>query len=209
MLEIRNGNVCREPPKKVIIPVMPPRTAGLPRPVISPLSESPSENAMLMPAPVAEAMPTKNVVIVLCVAKAVAKMGARVETDPSIRPARPGCTTRKRKSRDESSLVLIALTSSASCPLIVGGTGSITFVESEVISLSPGRACFSMLIGLSIGVFSSPDIGYTPWLQSNYSVHFSLAPPAAVIVHHERGPALASPRCANPHSVEGLRPLHL
>src|SRR5205809_1048633 len=161
MLEIRNGSVCSEPPKKVMIPVMPPRIAGLPRPVSSPLSESPSENAMLMPAPVAEAIPTRNVVVELCVAKAVAKMGARVETDPSMRRARPGCTTRKRKSRDETSLVLTALISSASCPLMVGGMSSISFVESVAISSFSGIwVCFSTLSGLCIGVFSSGDIRF-------------------------------------------------
>ena len=36
----------------VPIPVMPPRTKGLPRPVSSPVSESPSENAIEMPAPI-------------------------------------------------------------------------------------------------------------------------------------------------------------
>ena len=38
------------------------------------------------------ASPTRNVVHVSWVAKAVAKIGARVETDPSISPANPGCT---------------------------------------------------------------------------------------------------------------------
>src|SRR5437764_12658963 len=108
MLEIRKGKVCSEPPKKVIIPVIPPRIAGLQRPVSSPVSESASENAILIPAPVAEAIPTRKVVNELCVAKAVAKIGARVETDPSIKPAKPGCTTRSRKSREESSLDLTA-----------------------------------------------------------------------------------------------------
>jgi hypothetical protein len=55
-----------------------------------------------MPAPVAEAMPTRKAVNGLCVAKAVAKMGARVETDPSIKPDNPGWTTRKRKRRAAS-----------------------------------------------------------------------------------------------------------
>ena len=38
-------------------PVIVPRTTGLPRPVSSPVSESPSENAMLTPAPIAVATP--------------------------------------------------------------------------------------------------------------------------------------------------------
>ena len=120
---------------------------------------------MLMPAPVAEAIPTRNVVVELCVAKAVAKMGARVETDPSMRPARPGCTTRKRKSRDETSLVLTALISSASCPLMVGGMSSISFVESVAISSFSGIwVCFSRFFGLCVGVFSSGDIWFTPFI---------------------------------------------
>jgi len=56
-----------------------------------------------MPAPVAEAMPTRKAVNGLRVAKAVAKIGARVETEPSIKPESPGWTTCKRKLRDVSS----------------------------------------------------------------------------------------------------------
>src|SRR5947208_13028607 len=44
----------------------------------------------------------------LCVANAAANTGARVETDPSIRPARPGCTiwstNSRRLARSSSSL---------------------------------------------------------------------------------------------------------
>jgi hypothetical protein len=58
-----------------------------------------------MPAPTAEAAPIRNTVWELCVAKAVAKMGASVETEPSIRPASPGCTMRSTKLR---SLCMIA-----------------------------------------------------------------------------------------------------
>src|ERR1700722_17284556 len=82
---------------KVMRPVTRPRKTGLPRPVSSPSSESPSEKAMEMPAPTAEAAPMRKRVRELCVAKAVAKMGARGETEPSIRPARPGCTMRRTK----------------------------------------------------------------------------------------------------------------
>ena len=67
--------------------------------MIEPSSESASEKAILMPAPIAEAMPTRNVVNGTCVTNAVAKMGASVETEPSINPARPGCTTRSRNER--------------------------------------------------------------------------------------------------------------
>ena len=47
---------------------------------------------MEMPAPSDAASPTTKVVQVSCVAKAVAKIGASVETDPSISPASPGWT---------------------------------------------------------------------------------------------------------------------
>ncbi len=93
---------------KVMRPVTMPRNTGLPRPVSSPWSERPSENAMEMPAPTAAAAPMRKTVRELCVAKAVAKMGASVETEPSMRPARPGWTMRRRKflslrAMDESS----------------------------------------------------------------------------------------------------------
>jgi predicted component of type VI protein secretion system len=39
---------------------MPPRTNGLPRPVNSPVSESPSEKAIEMPAPIDVASPPTN-----------------------------------------------------------------------------------------------------------------------------------------------------
>ena len=54
---------------------------------------------MLMPAPIDAARPTLNVSAVLPVANAAAKSGASVETDPSIRPARPGCTNRSTNNR--------------------------------------------------------------------------------------------------------------
>ena len=47
---------------------------------------------MLMPAPIEAARPTRNVCQFWWVAKAAANSGASVETEPSIRPARPGCT---------------------------------------------------------------------------------------------------------------------
>jgi len=37
---------------------------------------------------------------------------------------------------------------------------------------------------------------------------FFLAPPAAARRGYERGPAIASPRCAAPRPGKGLRPLH-
>lgn len=78
------------PPMKVATPVIEPRKSGLPRPINSPVSESPSEKAMLIPAPTAAANPTKNAMRGSPVAKAVAKRGAKVETEPSMRPTKLG-----------------------------------------------------------------------------------------------------------------------
>src|SRR5215213_2445801 len=94
---MRKGRVCRMPPTNVARPVIVPRKNGLPRPVSEPSSESPSEKPMLIPAPTAAARPTRNVILGSLVAKAVAKSGASVETDPSIKPTRLGCTTRNTK----------------------------------------------------------------------------------------------------------------
>src|SRR5712671_2615514 len=58
---------------------------------------------MEMPAPTEAASPTRNVCHVLCVANAAAKSGARVETEPSISPARPGCTYCSTNNRREVS----------------------------------------------------------------------------------------------------------
>ena len=41
-------------------PVIPPRTNGLPRPVSSPVSDRPSENAIEIPAPIEVASPATN-----------------------------------------------------------------------------------------------------------------------------------------------------
>src|SRR5437588_2545981 len=92
-------------------------------------------------------------------ANAVAKIGANVETDPSINPASPGCTTRSRKLRDESSLLLTAWNSSASCPLTVSGVSSINLASSEALSsLSGTDVWFSTLLALFTDVFCSPGI---------------------------------------------------
>jgi len=72
---------------------------GEPRPVSEPSSESASAKPIEMPAPIEAATPTRKVSQVLCVANAAAKSGASVETEPSIRPARPGCTICRRKRR--------------------------------------------------------------------------------------------------------------
>src|SRR3954454_10581972 len=72
---MRNGSVWKTPPRKVPPPVIAPRTNGLPLPVRSPVSERPSENAMLTPAPSAVARPVKNAVIGEWVASTTAKIG--------------------------------------------------------------------------------------------------------------------------------------
>jgi len=66
--------------------------SGDPRPEITPSSCAASVNPIEIPAPTEAASATVNVVEVDWVANAVAKIGASVDTDPSIRPASPGCT---------------------------------------------------------------------------------------------------------------------
>src|SRR5215469_7023798 len=89
---MRNGKVWKMPPAKVPPPVIAPRSTGLPRPVRSPVSDRPSEKAMLTPAPRAVATPVKNAVRGRWVARATAKIGARVDNDPSISPLSAGWT---------------------------------------------------------------------------------------------------------------------
>ena len=89
---MRYGSAWPSPPIVVMIPQASPRLTGDPRPEITPSSCAASVNPIEMPAPTEAASPTTKVVQVECVAKAVAKIGASVETEPSIRPARPGCT---------------------------------------------------------------------------------------------------------------------
>src|SRR5580658_1421320 len=84
------------PPAKVPPPVIAPRCTGLPRPVRSPVSDRPSEKAMLTPAPRAVAAPVKNAVSGRWVARATANMGARVDSDPSISPLSAGWTRMSR-----------------------------------------------------------------------------------------------------------------
>src|ERR1700686_430044 len=87
--EMRNGSVWPIPPAAVISPVTEPRSIGRPRPVSDPSSDSASAKAIEMPAPTDAARPTRNAVQLLLVANAAANTGARVETDPSIRPDHP------------------------------------------------------------------------------------------------------------------------
>jgi len=51
---------------------------------------------MLTPAPIAVATPAMNAVWVSCVWSAIAKIGASVESEPSISPIIAGCTRCKR-----------------------------------------------------------------------------------------------------------------
>ena len=87
------------PPRNVPTPVIAPRAIGLPRPVSSPVSESPSEYAMLMPAPIAVASAGDEGVVRACACtSAIAKIGASVDSDPSIRPVIAGWTRWRRNS---------------------------------------------------------------------------------------------------------------
>jgi hypothetical protein len=80
------------PPSVVAAPVIVPRTMADPRPVCSPVSKRASENPMLTPAPSAVARPTSSAVLEL-LETAAAKIGASVETVPSIMPTSDGWTT--------------------------------------------------------------------------------------------------------------------
>ncbi|MNT94857.1 hypothetical protein D3C72_2366220 [compost metagenome] len=73
-----------------MMPEARPRLSGEPRPEILPSSWAASVKPMEMPAPTEADRPIRKVDHVSPVAKAAAKIGARVETEPSIRPARPG-----------------------------------------------------------------------------------------------------------------------
>lgn len=102
---MRNGSVCPIPPRAVMRPQMNPRVQGRPRPVRLPSSDNASANPMLMPAPMDAASPTTNASRGLCVANAAANTGARVDTEPSINPAKPGwttCNTNKRRFASSS-----------------------------------------------------------------------------------------------------------
>ena len=89
-------------------PVTMPRISGEPRPVSEPSSDSASAKAIEMPAPTEAAMPTRKVAQVLWVAKAAANSGASVDTEPSISPARPGCTYCSMNMRLRGLVLLLA-----------------------------------------------------------------------------------------------------
>src|SRR5919198_5864071 len=80
------------------MPVIEPRMTGFPRPVNSPVSERPSEYAMLIPAAIAVAVPAIKAACGLWVYSATAKIGAIVDNEPSIRPVRAGCTRCRRNA---------------------------------------------------------------------------------------------------------------
>src|SRR5579862_1305769 len=106
------------PPANVPPPVIAPRSTGFPRPVRSPVSDSPSEKAMLTPAPSAVAAPVKNAVSGWWVASTTANMGARVDSEPSISPLSAGCTRSSRNDRlpvvtgETSACVIVVMSSS-------------------------------------------------------------------------------------------------
>src|SRR4051794_26666395 len=104
---IRNGKVCSIPPTAVATPVMAPRSQGPPRPVIEPSSESASASPMLIPAPSEAARPTKKALSGRPVIPAAAKIGASVETAPSISPSRAGCTFCRTKARSSAPVLSV------------------------------------------------------------------------------------------------------
>ena len=88
---ITNGSEWKTPPNVVMAPVTTPRTTADPRPVSVPSSDSASENPMLIPAPSAVARPTNSAAWEPD-SSAAAKIGASVDSVPSISPTSPGCT---------------------------------------------------------------------------------------------------------------------
>ena len=82
----------RMPPRNVPAPVIEPRMSGLPRPVSSPVSDRPSEKPMLTAAPSAVTRPAMKAKRGSCVASAMPKIGASVDSDPSMSPTMAGCT---------------------------------------------------------------------------------------------------------------------
>ena len=99
---IRNGSVWKTPPMNVPPPVIAPRSHGLPRPVNSPVSDRASEKPMLTAAPIAVARPAKKAMCGSWVESATAKIGASVDSDPSISPISAGWTRERRKACSSS-----------------------------------------------------------------------------------------------------------
>jgi hypothetical protein len=79
----------------------------------------PSEKAMLIPAPMAVAKPTRKAVWLSRVAKAAANRGASDEMDPSIKPAKPGWTTLRTNARCSSGVEIPTELVITSCSIIL------------------------------------------------------------------------------------------
>jgi hypothetical protein len=88
---IKTGKAWKTPPTVVITPVIDPRVIAEPRPVCPPSSDSASDRPMLIPAPSAVASPTSSAACEVD-SSATAKIGASVDSVPSISPTRPGWT---------------------------------------------------------------------------------------------------------------------
>src|SRR4051794_20298033 len=97
------------PPTAVAPPVMAPRSQGPPRPGIEPSPESAPASPMLTPAPSEAARPTKKVLSGRPVIPAAAKIGASVETAPSISPSRAGCTFCRTKARSSAPVLSVVI----------------------------------------------------------------------------------------------------
>src|SRR5262245_61370948 len=106
---------------------MSPRCHGEPRPVYTPVSDRASEKPMLTAAPIAVARPAKNAMWGSSVDSATAKIGASVESEPSISPMSAGCTRERRKACS-SSVKRCSLAAPASIPATgfqVGGSSAL------------------------------------------------------------------------------------
>ena len=131
-LGMRYGSVWPMPPSVVISPHTNPRVHGWPRPVRLPSSDSASANPMEIPAPTEAAMPTRNADQLSCVAKAAANSGASVDTDPSMRPTKPGCTICSTNMRRAVSPSRTLASSETSC-------SSRCAVPGDPLRCQPGR----------------------------------------------------------------------
>src|SRR5580700_1233488 len=142
------------PPANVPPPVIAPRSIGLPRPVRSPVSDSPSEKAMLTPAPRAVAAPVKNAVSGWWVASTTANIGARVDSDPSISPLSAGWTRLSRNdwlsvvAGEASACVIVVMSSS------FGGMVALSWVQ---LSWRQGEAASHRRVIWRSG-FQAPDL---------------------------------------------------
>src|ERR1700683_1473416 len=137
------------PPANVPPPVIAPRSTGLPRPVRSPVSDRPSEKAMLTPAPRAVAAPVKNAVSGWWVASTTANIGARVDSDPSISPLSAGWT---RLSRNDWLSVVTGEVSA--CVIVVMSESFLSWVQR---SGREGEAASYRRV-IRGGPFQAPDL---------------------------------------------------